>query len=90
LPLEEIVPRVDEPPAVPLTAHVTLTPAGVVVNWNVSPARIFAVFGDTEIEVGFVGVLFEFVEEDELDPPPQPQIAARTSSKVAWIARSLL
>jgi hypothetical protein len=53
LPLEEMVPRADEPPPVPLTAQVTVVlevPETVAVNWNESPARMLAVGGETETE----------------------------------------
>jgi len=60
LPFAEIVPTVEEPPLVPLTAQVTLefeVPETVAVNWNESPAGILAEEGetDTEIEPGVVG-----------------------------------
>lgn len=47
------MPRADVPPFMPLTAHVTLVfelPDTVAVNWNESPARMFADPGDTETE----------------------------------------
>jgi hypothetical protein len=57
----EIVPRVADPPAVPLTDQVTLVfelPETVAVNWKEPPARILAVDGVTVtvVEVGVAGV----------------------------------
>jgi hypothetical protein len=85
LPLEEIVPITLEPPAVPFTAQVTAVlelPETVAVNWNDSPARMFALVGLTVtlVEVGVegadgvVGVLLELVVA--LQPPSNA--AART------------
>jgi hypothetical protein len=58
--VEEIVPRVTDPPAVVFTAHVTLVfelPETVALNWKESPARTLAVDGVTVtvVEVGVVG-----------------------------------
>ena len=58
--MEEIVPRVADPPAVVFTAHVTLVfelPETVALNWKESPARILAVDGVTVtvVKVGVVG-----------------------------------
>jgi hypothetical protein len=74
LPLEEIVPREGEPPPMPLTAQVTLAldaPETVAVNWNESPARMFAEEGETvtDTEVGAEGELELLVG---VDTRPQP------------------
>ena len=57
----EIVPRVADPPTVPLTDQVTLVfelPETVAENCKESPARILAVEGVTVtvVEVGVAGV----------------------------------
>jgi hypothetical protein len=70
------VPTAAEPPAVRFTAQVTAVlelPDTVAVNANESPARMFAVVGDTETETdtGVEGVL-ELPGLELATPPPQP------------------
>lgn len=46
-----MVPNIDEPPVVPFTDQVTAAlevPETTAMNWNVSPARMLAVDGETE------------------------------------------
>jgi hypothetical protein len=102
LPLEEIVPIALDAPAAPFTAQVTPVlelPETVAVNWNDSPARMFALVGltVTEVEVGVegadgadgvVGVLLELVVA--LQPPSNP--AARTpatTSRSPFVVRRM-
>ena len=77
MPLESMVPTVEEPPAVPLTAQVTDVlelPVTVAVNRKVLPARMLALVGETEtvVEAGLDGGFGSPGFELELAPPPQP------------------
>ena len=92
MPLLETAPRVEELPMVPLTAQVTAVfelPETVAVNWNESPARIFAEAGETvtEMELGVDGE-----EGDELfggvEVAAQPaRVAAERSAIVLRAVR---
>ncbi len=70
------MPSVAEPPTVPFTAHVTAVlelPDTVAVNGNESPARMFAVVGETttETDAGVDGVV-ELPALELAEPPPHP------------------
>jgi hypothetical protein len=86
-----MVPSMDEPPAVPLTAQVTAVlelPETVPVNWNVSPARMFAVEGETltETEAGVAGLVGLF---DVEEVPAQPQVSRTASMGMAVAAERM-
>ncbi len=82
------MPRVDDPPAVPLILQVTAMfelPETVAVNWNWSPARMLAVDGEmvTETEVGVEGVVGLVGAEDGAVAAAQPQVSRAASTGVA-------
>jgi len=84
LPVVLIVPRAEEPPVVPLTDQVTawfVVPDTAAVNVNESPARIFAVEGDTTtvIEGGGGGGLV-FVPRVVAEQPAATSIAKKLPS----------
>ena len=76
MPLAEMVPRVEEPPAVPLTSQVTEVlelPETVAVKGVELPARMLAVVGETETAiVAGKSPLLPPPFEAELAPPPHP------------------
>jgi hypothetical protein len=83
------VPRVAEPPLVPLTAQVTPVfevPETAAVNWNASPARMFADPGETvtETEAGVVGAAGEDELFEDVEVAAQPAKATAASNETAW------
>ena len=87
MPLAEMVPRVEEPPAVPLTSQVTEVlelPETVAVKGVELPARMLAVVGETETAmVAGESPLLPPLFEEELAPPPHPASMQAKKTMVA-------